>query len=82
MSIGCSRTVGLVLPGGEPRAGKTRLARELQRVEHERSGGAIAGQCYEQEGANRTAHKPYKLRTWAVRPGTYGIGQSGQQLTR
>jgi tetratricopeptide (TPR) repeat protein len=41
----------IVLLGGEPGVGKTRLARELQRAAHARGCFSTTGQCYEQEGA-------------------------------
>jgi tRNA A-37 threonylcarbamoyl transferase component Bud32/tetratricopeptide (TPR) repeat protein len=41
----------VVLLGGEPGVGKTRLARELQRAAHARGCFSTTGQCYEQEGA-------------------------------
>ena len=42
---------GLVLLGGEPGVGKTRLARELLGLAHARGCVALTGHCYEQEGA-------------------------------
>jgi len=42
---------GLVLIGGEPGVGKTRLVRELQREARERGCMALTGHCYEMEGA-------------------------------
>jgi tetratricopeptide (TPR) repeat protein len=41
---------GLVLIGGEPGVGKTRLAGELQRLAHARGCLVVTGHCYEQEG--------------------------------
>jgi tetratricopeptide (TPR) repeat protein/predicted Ser/Thr protein kinase len=42
---------GLVLVGGEPGVGKTRLARELMAKARERGCLALTGHCYEMEGA-------------------------------
>ncbi len=42
---------GLVLIGGEPGVGKTRLSRELQRVARQRGCLCLTGHCYEMEGA-------------------------------
>ena len=42
---------GLVLVGGEPGVGKTRLARELMAVARQRGCLCLTGQCYEMEGA-------------------------------
>jgi predicted Ser/Thr protein kinase len=42
---------GIVLLGGEPGVGKTRLAREAQRLARARGCLVLTGQCYEHEGA-------------------------------
>ena len=42
---------GLVLVGGEPGVGKTRLARELMATARERGCLCLTGHCYEMEGA-------------------------------
>jgi len=42
---------GIVLIGGEPGVGKTRLVRELQREAHQRGCITLTGHCYEMEGA-------------------------------
>jgi predicted ATPase/tRNA A-37 threonylcarbamoyl transferase component Bud32 len=42
---------GLVLVGGEPGVGKTRLARELQKFARQRGCLGLTGHCYEMEGA-------------------------------
>jgi tetratricopeptide (TPR) repeat protein len=42
---------GLVLVGGEPGVGKTRLARELMREAQQRGCLCLTGRCYEMEGA-------------------------------
>jgi tetratricopeptide (TPR) repeat protein/predicted Ser/Thr protein kinase len=42
---------GIVLLGGEPGVGKTRLAREMLRLARTRGCFTAIGQCYEQEGA-------------------------------
>jgi eukaryotic-like serine/threonine-protein kinase len=42
---------GLVLLGGEPGVGKTRLARELMATARERGALCLTGHCYEMEGA-------------------------------
>jgi DNA-binding CsgD family transcriptional regulator len=42
---------GLVLLGGEPGIGKTRLAEEVAELAHERGAGVLWGRCYEGEGA-------------------------------
>jgi tetratricopeptide (TPR) repeat protein/predicted Ser/Thr protein kinase len=42
---------GLVLVGGEPGVGKTRLARELMATARQRGAFGLTGHCYEMEGA-------------------------------
>ena len=42
---------GLVLLGGEPGVGKTRLARELMATARQRGALCLTGHCYEMEGA-------------------------------
>jgi predicted Ser/Thr protein kinase len=42
---------GIVLIGGEPGVGKTRLVRELQREAHQRGCMTLTGHCYEMEGS-------------------------------
>ncbi len=42
---------GLVLLGGEPGVGKTRLARELMATARQRGAVCLTGHCYEMEGA-------------------------------
>ncbi len=42
---------GLVLLGGEPGVGKTRLARELMATARQRGAASVTGHCYEMEGA-------------------------------
>ena len=42
---------GLVLVGGEPGVGKTRLARELMATARQRGCLSLTGHCYEMEGA-------------------------------
>jgi tetratricopeptide (TPR) repeat protein len=41
---------GIVLIGGEPGVGKTRLVRELQNEAHQRGCMTLTGHCYEMEG--------------------------------